>query len=552
MLSYLSIKNYILIRELEMEFRPGFTAITGETGAGKSILVGALSLILGRRADTDVLLDKGEKCIIEGVFRLSGPELLPFFEENEIDFEEQLVLRREISSAGKSRAFINDTPVLLPLMRELGERLVDIHSQHETLMLGESGFQLALVDSYAGNSAHLEQMKAAHSEYARISSSLDNLLRREKSLSAEAEFMRYQFEELERASLTEGETEQLEEEQKLLTHAEEIKSNLFEASQVLYSADENLVGKLKHIAGLLGKISGYHTESAELHNRLESARIELQDIGQTLSRLEDGINYDPERLEEVNSRLDLIYALLKKHRQGDIAGLAGIREELKEKLSLVENIDGDIQRLRDEASKAREDMLRKAKALHERRQMVIPAMEEQLTATLALLGMEKGRLSIQMNEQPECTEMGTDQADFYFSANPGIVPAPLAKIASGGELSRLMLALKSLISSRNLLPTIILDEIDMGVSGEIAGKVGKVLSGMSRNMQLIVITHLPQIAGMAQNHCKVYKETASDRTVSGVKRLSDVERVEEIAGMLSNETVTDAARATAKELLNKN
>ena len=550
MLSHLSIKNYILIRELEMDFRPGFTAITGETGAGKSILVGALSLILGKRADTDVLLDEQDKCVIEGVFRLSGTGLLPFFNDNDLDFEEQLVLRREIGNNGKSRAFINDTPVNLSLMRELGEKIVDIHSQHETLLLNESVFQLALIDSYAGIASLLEDMMNCHNKYIVAKRRLDDLASKERQVTAEADFLRYQFDELDKAGLRQDELSELEEEQKLLANAEEIKSILFTASQNMYAAEESLLDRFKEVTGSLGKISGFHAEVADLYNRLQSAQIELKDIGQGLVSLEEQINYDPVRLESVNKRIDLLLGFLHKHHVKELAELITIHDELGRKLSMVENIDEDLRSLEKEVEQAKSEMLSIADDLHNKRLEVLPAMEAQVASTLGLLGMEKSVVRVVIDSMPDCWERGYDLAEIHFSANPGVPAAPVSRIASGGELSRLMLALKSLITGKTLLPTIILDEIDMGVSGEIAGKVGKLLRTMAGNMQLIAITHLPQIAGMAEDHFRVYKKSTADRTVSGVKRLSDIERVEEIAGMLSNEKVTDAARATAMELLN--
>ncbi|MDT8393516.1 MAG: DNA repair protein RecN [Bacteroidales bacterium] len=552
MLKHLSIKNYILIRELDLDFEPGFSAITGETGAGKSILIGALSLILGNRADTDVLLEKNGKCIIEGTFGVDRQHFGSFFEQNELDFDGQIVMRREISNSGKSRAFINDTPVKLPLMKALGERLVDIHSQHETLLLNESGFQLAVLDNYAGNKEALQHYATVFEVYTQLTTRLDKLKARKNSIRSEEDFIRFQFEELEKANLQEDELNNLEEEQEVINHAEEIKSKLYESLQSLLQSDDSLVDRLTAIVSLTGRIADYQKEIKELHERLQSTSIELKDIGQALGRLEEGISFDPARLEEVSDRLNLIYSLMQKHKVQDIAALIELKNELDSRLNDIENIDGDIEKLEEEVS-ARQKMLeQEAMELRKSRKSMIPSLEKEITSTLKQLGMEKVKVEVRLDELNFFTEWGRDMVGFLFSANPGSPPAPVSRIASGGEMSRFMLALKSMITKKNLLPTVILDEIDMGVSGEIAARVGKLLKAMSENMQLIAITHLPQIAGKASQHFKVFKEYADEQTVTEVVKLSDEERVNEIAAMMSDEIVSQAAKETAKELLQKN
>jgi len=549
MLNHLSIKNYILISKLEIDFQRGFSAITGETGAGKSILIGALSLILGKRADTDVLLSKEDKCIIEGIFGIDDQALAPFFKEHDLDLEKQLVMRREISKSGKSRAFINDTPVRLPLMKELGDKLVDIHSQHETLLLNDSDFQLAVLDNYCDNLQLLQSFHIKFDAYIRIKDSLNALVGREKSIRAEEDFLRFQYEEIEAAALRTDELKGLEEEQELLTHAEEIKASLYQAVQRLQLSEDSLLGQLSEIISGTSRVSGFHKEIKELHDRLISTEIELKDIGYSLSALEENISFNPGRHEEVNNRIDLIYSLLQKHKMAEISDLIGLKDDLQNKLTLIDNIDDEIASLKNEVALQHGDLLILSDELRSRREAIIPELETEISSVLMKLGMEKVIVVVELSKLEEFNAWGKDSVEILFSANPGSPPAAVSKIASGGELSRLMLALKSLITRKNLLPTVILDEIDMGVSGEIAGKVGNMLKGMAENMQLIAITHLPQIAGKAQEHFKVYKKFSDDRTVSAVMRLSDNERIEEIAAMLSNEKVSKAAIETAKELL---
>lgn len=551
MLKQLSINNYILIKHLELDLSDGFTVITGETGAGKSILVGALSLIIGKRADTDVLLDKESKCVIEGTFLVKDYGLESYFEEHELDYEELTVLRREINKQGKSRAFINDTPVNLPVLKTLGEKLVDIHSQHETFMLNELGFQLAILDDLASNAGLLSKYSDAYTRYNALNSDLDLLIQKESGMREEEDYLKFQFEEMDAAALQADEIETLEEELKLLSHAEEIKGSLFNATQALSRSEGNILDNLLGQISYLSKIAGYHQDVAELKGRLESLGIEMKDVASELERLEESIQHDPQRLEEVSSRINLIYALLQKHKVNNINELLHIRTQIEGRLLGINNLDEDIAKLKTETEKAGEESLKLASELSKKRKNVVPLIEKEIRDTLERLGMEDGIFKIIISDLEKLASSGFDSVSFNFSANKGSRPAPISKIASGGELSRLMLALKSLITRKSLLPTIILDEIDMGVSGDIAAKVGKLLDSMSANMQLIAITHLPQIAGRAGEHFKVFKKYADDRTVSGVKCLSDIERIDEIALMLSNEDLSEAAKTTAKELLAK-
>lgn len=549
MLKHISISNYILIEELELDFSEGFSVITGETGAGKSILVGALSLILGKRADTDVLLDKERKCIIEGVFDMNGLGLEAYFEEQDLDFEQDTVLRREINKHGRSRAFINDSPVNLPLLKTLGERLVDIHSQHQTLLLNESGFQMGVLDNYAGSTGLLEEYRASYLEYKRLRSELEDLLQKEEGMRADEEYLRFQYDEIEAASLRSAELEDLESEIKLLSNAEEIKAILYSLTRTLSYDDNNVLDRLRAAMTELGRISDYRDDIDSYRERLDSAIIEMKDIAEGLERLEESVQYDPKRLEEMTDRFDRIQSLLQKHKVTDIPALQQVQKEVGEKLDGIRSLDEDIDRLRKQTRNTEQETEKLADRLSEKRAKAIPDAEKEITESLAKLGMSEGLLKINQEAMDAFTLSGKDRVAFTFTANRGSNPAAISKIASGGELSRLMLAIKSMITAKSLLPTIILDEIDMGVSGDIAAKVGTMLEEMSANLQLIAITHLPQISARAGTHFKVYKKASGNRTVTEVKCLTDEERIEEIAAMLSDESVSTAAKQTAKELL---
>ncbi|MEN8225677.1 MAG: DNA repair protein RecN, partial [Bacteroidota bacterium] len=406
MLTHLSIKNYILINELDMEFKPGFSAITGETGAGKSILVGALSLVLGKRADTDVLLNKTGKCIIEGTFNADKNALIPFFEQHDLDIEHQLVLRREINHNGKSRAFINDTPVRLPLMKELGEKLVDIHSQHETLLLNESDFQLAVLDNYADNKDMLAEYREEYDAYIQQRDQLQDKIAHERKIRAEEEFIRFQYEEIEKAGLQDGELQGLEEEQEVLANAEEIKGSLYHAVQMLHLSEDSLLERLSGLISVCGKVSDYHKEIKELKERLVSSEIELKDIGNALSRLEEDISFNPVRHEEVSERIDLIYSLLQKHNVKDITALLRLKVELQEKLGLIENIDDEILQLKKDVEAKYRKLTSISDDLHNRREAVIPALQDEVSAILMQLGMEKVVIKVMLIDINELSEWG--------------------------------------------------------------------------------------------------------------------------------------------------
>ncbi|MBL7139034.1 MAG: DNA repair protein RecN [Bacteroidales bacterium] len=549
MLLKLFIENYALIQKLEIDWSEGFSVITGETGAGKSILIGALSLILGQRADTSVLFNKEAKCIVEGTFSISTYGLERYFIEQELDYEELLILRREISPNGKSRAFINDTPVNLTQLKELGDRLVNIHSQQSITTLNKANFQLEILDDYASVQPQVQEYRDKF-RIQKVRRSERSLLNEQESrLRGDADYLHFLFDELEKAALMAGEQQELEDKLALLTHAEEIKSGLSYSSHLLENANSNLLGMLAEILTALRGISGFHQEVAEIVKRLDSNLIDIKDITKELQRLEDNIQVDPQESEQISSRLDLIYRLQKKHQVTTIEELLRIREELAAKLQETVTLDDRIAQLDKEIEAADQELVTMAREISVTRSKTIPDFEREIGALLKELGMPSAKFSIACTQEEDLTPDGLDTVKFLFSANKGVTPDDVSKIASGGELSRLMLSVKSMISRKNLLPTIIFDEIDSGVSGDIAGKVGMILKRMAANMQVIVITHLPQIAGKGSAHYWVFKEDVNDTTRSKIRRLTPDERIEEIAKMVSSDRLTEASYQTAKELL---
>ncbi|TSA27839.1 MAG: DNA repair protein RecN [Bacteroidetes bacterium] len=549
MLLKLFIENYALIQKLEIDWHPGFSVITGETGAGKTILLGALSLVLGQRAEASVLFNKEAKCIVEGTFRITSYGLESFFQEQELDYDDMLVLRREISPGGKSRAFINDTPVNLNQMKELGDRLVNIHSQHSIITLNQANFQLEILDDYASIQQEINTFRETFMIQEDRRAQLSGLCAREARFRGETDYHQFLYDELTKAALSEGEQQELEEQLDILTHAEEIKKGLSFATHTLENADPNLLGLLTEVLASLKGIAGFHQEVTDIVARLDSNLIDIKDITKELQRLEDHIQVDPDTSERVSARLDLIYRLQKKHQVSSIKELLGIQEELSAKLLETESLDDRIAHLSREIEEAGKELLTMATSISEARRKAIPSFEKEITALLADLGMPSARFTIECTQSAVCTVDGLDAVKFLFSANKGVPPDEVSRIASGGELSRLMLSVKSMISRKNLLPTIIFDEIDSGVSGDIAGKVGMILQRMATTMQVIVITHLPQIAGKGEGHYWVFKEDANGTTRSNIRRLLHEERIEEIAKMVSSERVTKASYQTAKELL---
>lgn len=549
MLIKLYVHNYALIRDLDIEFDDGLTIITGETGAGKTILLGALSLILGSRADSSVLLEKTEKCIVEGTFRIENYDLTEFFSNNELDYEPVAILRREINQAGKSRAFINDTPVTINLLKEIGDRLIDIHSQHQTLMLNNNAFQLNVIDSFAGTGRLLYEYRDRFTKYREIRREYEVLREKADKNKADLEYYRFQLNQLEAARLTEGEQEDLEKEQEMLSHAEEIKTGLTGASELFSSETGSILMYLKEARLTLNKIKEYLPGGAELLARSESSYIELNDLASEIDKLAGSINSDPQRLTQVNNRLDTIYSLIQKHRVKDLGELINKREEIKHLVKTIETGDERLAGLESLLKTETVFLLKLAGTISGKRKSILGEAENNISGMLKQLGMPNARFRISITELNELSQSGIDHADFLFSANKQIEPENLAKTASGGELSRVMLSLKSLLTKNTNLPTIIFDEIDSGVSGEVADKVGQILAGMGKYMQVINITHLPQVASRGSKHFHVYKDDSSDSTITRVRLLSPDERIMEVARLLSGSEVTATAVKNAKELL---
>lgn len=549
MLIHLSVENFILIRHLEIDFEEGFTAITGETGAGKSILVGALGLILGQRADTQVLHNKDQKCIVEGVFRIGGYGLEPVFTTNDLDFDPVTTLRREITPQGKSRAFINDTPVNLGVLKQVGDRLVDIHSQNQTLELNDASFQLALIDSYTAKPELFKDYALKFNLFVSAQNELATLREKHEKANADRDYKQFLFDELAAADIKEGELEEAESELTLLTHSEEIKSRLFTALSLLDENEDNIINGVSSVRLLVDQAVHLGAHLPALTDRLESARIELKDITGEISAFTDHIHFDPQRIEELTSRVDLINHLLQKHRKLSERELIAFKQDLEQSLGKIESLQSQIDELETALDNLLTELQQAASVLSENRKNVIPRIEKEMTSTLAELGMPSAVFSVRHQVTAEFSRTGIDRINFMFSANKGGEPRELVKVASGGELSRLMLAVKSLVLSRNLLPTILFDEIDSGISGEIAGRIGTILEKMSRNMQVIVITHLPQIAGKSNKHYLAYKEEREESTFSSLRNLSPDERINEIARMLSDDKITESAKAAAQELI---
>ncbi len=549
MLKSLYIDNYALIDNLSIEFHKGLSIITGETGAGKSILLGALSLILGKRADTNVLSDRSKKCIVEAVFSITGYNLQHFFREKDIDYDDNTVLRREIGSSGKSRAFINDTPVNLDTINELTRKLIDIHSQYENLSLNDSIFQLKVIDSYGDIDGILEDYRTAYLNYRGLLKDYNELKEGYDKNKADLDYFLFQYHQLAEAKLQVNEQEDLELEQEQLAHAEEIKTNLEEALAILNDDVSGLVSRLKILQNIISRLRKYLPQIEELSGRLDSTYIELKDINTELDNLYQHVTIDPERLDFVNSRLDQIFTLLKKHNVQEVSQLIEIQDALKKKTDDISNADFRLDELSARLSAQEEIMHQKSKLLTEARKKTIPKIQEKVVQLLIELGIPNARFVIQHRHLDVPVITGADSIEFLFSANKNAPLQDISKIASGGELSRFMLAIKSLISGSVGLPTIIFDEIDTGVAGEIADKVGTIIKKMSEGMQVINITHLPQVASKGDYHYLVYKRDHELTTKTYMKLLNPEERHLEIAKMLSGKELTDAAMQNARELL---
>lgn len=550
MLKTLTIDNYALIAHLELRLDRGFVVLTGETGAGKSIIMGALSLILGGRADAKTVRTGAAKCVVEAVFDISALGLESFFGEHDLDQDaEATIVRREIYATGKSRAFVNDLPVQLSVLRALGERLIDIHSQHQNLLLGRDAFQLQVVDTLAGNQDVFEAYRARYDELTALSRRLAALRDEATRAAGEADYMRYQFAQLEEAALADGELEELEQEQELLSHAEEIKAGLVAIGDALEGDARSIVADLKGLADRARRVADVWPEAREVADRLESDYIDLEDIAREVNGRADGIAFDPARLAYIESRLATLYGLLKKHGRGTVAELIALRDELDGRLQHLDGSDGLIAELEAEQAALRAETAQCAAALTASRRKAASRFEQQLAERVAFLGMPSVRFVVQMAPLPDFSSTGADAVTFLFSANRNQPLRPAGEVASGGEISRLMLGIKALIASARTLPTIVFDEIDTGVSGEVAQRMGDVMRQMSHHLQVITITHLPQVAALGELQFRVYKEDTGDDTQTHIERLEGEERVREIARMLSGARLTDEALANARVLL---
>ncbi|MCK9423254.1 MAG: DNA repair protein RecN [Bacteroidales bacterium] len=550
MLQKLSIENYVLIQKLEVDFSHGFSVITGETGSGKSIFLGALGLILGQRADTNVLLDKSRKCIVEGLFFIRGYNLEYFFKDHELDFDETIILRREINQTGKSRAFINDTPVNLSTLKDLGDKLVNIHSQHSIVTLNDADFQLAVLDNYAGIQPILQTYRSNYFLLVRLKKKKDDLILKNTKAKEDRDYYHFLVDELKKADLKPDELGSSEERLQFLTHAEEIKTTLFRATGSISTGEITIIGQLSDVINLLNGISRYNTKLQELVERLKINSIDIKDISSELSFIEEHIDIDQDEIEKLTQRLNLLYRLLQKHQKTTVNELIVLTQELEMKLMDADSIEEQITRFNTEIQNLEKSLYDQTREISSARAKVISNFEKEIIRLLLILGMNQAQFKIELSSGDSLSRDGIDKVRFLFSANKGIELDEVSRIASGGELSRLMLSIKSMISQKNLLPTIFFDEIDNGVSGEIAGKVGSILKQIGNRMQVIAITHLPQIAAKCNHHYRIYKKENQDIAMSYIKQLSKEERIEEIAKMLSDNTVTTTALKNAKELLN--
>lgn len=550
MLRSLYIQNYALIEKLDIGFDSGFSVITGETGAGKSIILGAIGLLLGQRADVKSIRKGASKCIIEARFDVSAYGMQPFFEANELEYEDECILRRELYASGKSRAFINDTPASLVQMKELGELLIDVHSQHQNLLLNKEGFQLNVLDLLSHDEAELAAYQKLYNDWRQARQDLEALVARAEQSRADEDYIRFQLEQLEEANLTDGEQEELEQEAEMLTHAEDIKAGLYRAGQALNADEGSVLEALKDCQNTMMGLRSVFAPAGELADRLDSVYIELKDISQELADKEEEVEFNPARLDEVNARLNLIYSLQQKHRVDTVKALLSLQENYALQLSAITSSDEDIARLEAQVKVLFSQVTVQAQVLTEARTRAAREVERQMAARLVPLGMPNVRFQVEMGVRKEPGVHGADTVNFLFSANKNGVLQNISSVASGGEIARVMLSVKAMIAGAVKLPTIVFDEIDTGVSGEIADRMADIMQEMGDNdRQVISITHLPQIAARGRAHYKVYKEDNEVETNSHIRRLTDDERVEELAHMLSGATLTEAALNNARALL---
>lgn len=550
MLKQLYIRNFTLIERLDMTFNGGFSVITGETGAGKSIILGAIGLLKGQRADSKLIKRGSEKCVIEAHFNLSRYGMEKFFNDNDVEYDaDDCIVRREITAAGKSRAFVNDTPVPLSVLKELGEQLIDVHSQHQNLLLGKQDFQMEIVDIIADDKDLLDNYRKAYGDYREKQRQLDDLQERLSSNKANADFLLFQYEELDRANLVEGEQETLEAQANQMSHYEDIKTALYQADKAMSAEGTGVTENLRTAINALHSIEGVLPMAGELASRMDADFIDLKDIADELEGQLDKVDFDPKELDSINDRLDRIYSLQKKYHCDTVSQLIEIRDNLKKQLDGIENGDYDLQQVKNEVAKSMKLAIQKADSITKVRKTAAKKIEEEIKQRLVALGMPNIQFTINL-ESSELSADGADKVAYMFSANRNMPMQPVAQVASGGEIARLMLSLKAMVSGAVKLPTIIFDEIDTGVSGKIAEKMADIMFEMGNNeRQVISITHLPQIAAKGATHYKVYKEDRGDTTVSTMKLLCGEDRVNEIAQMLSGSDITEAAISNARELL---
>lgn len=549
MLKQLHISNYALIDELTVSFDKGFNVITGETGAGKSILLGALGFALGDRADTGVLYDQNKKCVVEAQFELDDESLRPLFESNDLDFETDCIFRRELNPQKKSRAFVNDTPVALQTMKELGSRLVDIHSQHDSLLLTDADFQLKLLDDIAQNTETLALYQEEYGNYNALKRQLNALKDMATKNTAENDYLKFQLDELDKADLKEGEYADIEQTLGVMENAEEIKTLLVTANNLMEDSETAILGQCNELSSTLSRLKRLLPDTESLQERVETLKVELKDIAYELRRHEGDTQFDEEQLQSLQERYDLISRLMMKHRVKEYDELIVYRDSLKEKVNAFENIDETISKVEKELKESEKRLSDLANALHGKRCEAATAFGEKVKSLVQQLAMPFAQFQVSVEKQDDFGCKGNDEIRFLFSANKGIAVDDLRRVASGGELSRLMLSIKSAVSDYNYIPTLIFDEIDTGVSGEVAAKIGNIMQKMGNALQLISITHLPQVASQANHHYYIYKDNEGERTQSHIRVLQHEERITEIAKMLSNDQVTPEALRAAEVLL---
>ena len=549
MLKQLHISNYALIDELDVSFESSFNVITGETGAGKSILLGALGFALGDRADTNVLYDKEKKCVVEALFELDDEKLKPVFEANELDFERECIFRRELNPQKKSRAFINDTPVALQTMKEVGSLLVDIHSQHDSLLLTDADFQLMLLDDIAQNNEVLADYQAEYNNYKTLEHKLNDLRDMAKKNTAENDYLKFQLDELDKAQLKEGEYAEIEQTLSVMENAEEIKTLLVTANGLMEDSETAILQQFNELSSALSRLKQLLPDTENLQERVDNLKIELKDIAYDLHHKEDDTQFDERQLQSLQERYDLLSRLMMKHRVNNFDELIAIRDSLKEKVDAFENIDEAITKVDKELKKAMTRLSSLAKTLHDKRRQAAEVFDKKVTVLVQQLAMPYALFQVCVDSLDGFGNKGSDAIRFLFSANKGIAPDDLRRVASGGELSRLMLSIKSAVSEYNYIPTLIFDEIDTGVSGEVAAKIGSIMRQMGQSLQLISITHLPQVASQAKHHYFIYKDNEGVRSQSHIRVLSPKERITEIAKMLSNDKVTPEALRAAEVLM---